>query len=104
LGKKTDNILNSRITFSVIMPENEEQLNTRNFAKIKSKIKQIISKSDIGATDYYSDFLIYPVVDIFDEDVLDAALQPVNIISGDLNLFVKQGSTNKQFRQYYNSF
>jgi hypothetical protein len=97
--KSQDNqeLLNSRIVLSIVMPQNEEKINTSNFAKIKSKVKQIISKNDVAATDYYSDFLIYPSIEIYDEESLDAGLQPMTIINGDFTLFVKQASTNNQF-------
>ncbi|TXD48143.1 MULTISPECIES: hypothetical protein [unclassified Polaribacter] len=97
--KAQDNqeLLNSRIVLSIVMPQNEEKISTGNFAKMKSKIKQIISKYDVAATDYYSDFLIYPSIEIYDEETLDAGLQPLTIISGDFTLFIKQASTNNQF-------
>jgi hypothetical protein len=97
--KSQDNqeLLNSRIVLSIVMPQNEEKIDTSNFTKIKSKIKQIISKNDVTATDYYSDFLIYPSIEIYDEENLDAGLQPITIINGDFTLFVKQASTNNQF-------
>ncbi|NCT10355.1 MAG: hypothetical protein GW772_09805 [Flavobacteriia bacterium] len=95
--QESNSLLNSRIVISVIMPENEEKISNDNFAKIKSKIKQIISKNDVAATDYYADFLIYPTIEIYDEENLDAGLQPITIISGDFTLFVKQFSTNNQF-------
>jgi hypothetical protein len=96
-SQETTSLLNSRIIISVVMPENEEKISTGNFAKVKSKIKQIISKNDVAATDYYADFLIYPTIEIYDEENLDAGLQPISIISGDFTLFVKQFSTNNQF-------
>lgn len=96
-SQESNSLLNSRIIISVVMPENEEKISNDNFAKIKSKIKQIISKNDVAATDYYADFLIYPSIEIYDEENLDAGLQPISIISGDFTLFVKQFSTNNQF-------
>lgn len=96
-SQENQELLNSRIVLSVVMPQNEEKILTSNFVKIKSKIKQIISKNDVAATDYYSDFLIYPSIEIYDEETLDAGLQPITIINGDFTLFVKQASTNNQF-------
>ena len=96
-SQETNSLLNSRIIISVVMPENEEKISNANFAKIKSKIKQIISKNDVAATDYYADFLVYPSIEIYDEENLDAGLQPISIISGEFTLFVKQFSTNNQF-------
>lgn len=92
-----DDVLNSRIVLSVVMPQNEEKISSSNFAKIKSKIKQIISKNDVAATGYYSDFVIYPSIEIYDEETVDAGLSPVTIIKGDFSLFVKQVSTNNLF-------
>ncbi|QNM86287.1 hypothetical protein H9W90_03970 [Polaribacter pectinis] len=96
-SQENQELLNSRIVLSIVMPQNEEKITTSNFVKIKSKIKQIISKNDVAATDYYSDFLIYPSIEIYDEETIDAGLQPITIISGDFTLFVKQASTNNQF-------
>ncbi|WP_439131844.1 hypothetical protein [Polaribacter sp.] len=96
-SQETQELLNSRIVLSIVMPQNEEKISSSNFAKIKSKIKQIISKNDVAASGYYSDFLIYPSIEIYDEETIDAGLQPTTIISGDFTLFVKQASTNNQF-------
>ncbi len=96
-SQNNQELLNSRIVLSIVMPQNEEKISSSNFAKIKSKIKQIISKNDVAATDYYSDFLIYPSIEIYDEEIIDAGLQPITIINGDFTLFVKQASTNNQF-------
>lgn len=96
-AQKTDDLLNSRVVLSVVMPENAEKISASNFAKIKSKIKQIISKNDVAATDYFSDFVIYPSIEIYDEDIIDAGLTPSVIISGDFSLFVKQVSTNNLY-------
>ncbi|MEE9409056.1 MAG: hypothetical protein V3V28_13390 [Polaribacter sp.] len=96
-SQENEELLNSRIVLSIVMPQNEEKINSSNFAKIKSKIKQIISKNDVAATGYYSDFLIYPSIEIYDEETIDAGLQPITIFSGDFTLFVKQASTNNQF-------
>lgn len=96
-SQENDALLNSRIVLSVVMPQNEEKISNANFAKIKSKLKQIISKNDVAATDYFTDFLLYPSIEIYDEETIDAGLQPISIISGDLTLFVKQLSSNNQF-------
>ncbi|WP_299017109.1 hypothetical protein [uncultured Polaribacter sp.] len=96
-SQESEELLSSRINLSIVMPQNEEKINAANFAKIKSKIKQIISKNGVASTGYYSDFLIYPSIEIYDEETIDAGLQPIHIISGDFTLFVKQASTNKEF-------
>ena len=96
-SQENQDLLNSRIVLSIVMPQNEEKINTSNFARIRSKIKQIISKNDVAATDYYSDFLIYPSIEVYDKETIDAGLQPITIINGEFTLFVKQASTNNQF-------
>ena len=93
-------LLNSRIILAVVMPQNEEKIIQSNFSKIRSKITQMIANSGVGATDGYSNFYIYPGLEIYEEDVLDAGLQPQTIISGSLTFYIKQAYNNKLFGSY----
>ncbi|MBL4746511.1 MAG: hypothetical protein JKY08_09120 [Flavobacteriaceae bacterium] len=86
-----------KIALSVVMPSNTDNISSREFSKLKSKIQQLTAKNGISGNGYNSNFVIYPKFEIFEEETLDAGLTSKVLIMGELSLYVSQTENNLIF-------
>lgn len=89
-----------KIALHVVLPEeyspNFENLGPRELKKIKSKIGSITSKNGVAGAGM-GDFVIYPVLNIYDEEVLEGGLEHQTIIRAEFTLFIQQVSNGQVY-------
>ncbi|WP_179320198.1 SPFH domain-containing protein [Winogradskyella helgolandensis] len=86
-----------KIALSVVMSTNTDSIDYKEFEKLKSKIQQMTAANGISGNGYYSNFVIYPKFEIFEEETIDAGLTPKTYVKGELSLYVSQASNNLIF-------
>jgi len=87
-----------KIALHVVLPEeyspNFENLGMNELKKIKSKIVSITSRNGVAGVGL-GDFVIYPVLNIYEEEVLEGGLEHQTIIRADFSLFIQQVSNGQ---------
>ena len=87
-----------KIALHVVLPEeyspNFENLGPRELKKIKSKITSIASRNGVAGGGL-GNFVIYPVLNIYDEEVLEGGLEHQTIIRAEFSLFIQQISNGQ---------
>ena len=80
------------------MPEeyspNFEKLSINELKKIKSKITSITSRNGVSGSGM-GNFVIYPVLNIYDEDLIETGLEPQTIVRAEFSLFIQQMSNGQ---------
>jgi len=88
------------IAFSLVMPDEIEKFNETNLLKLEAKIIEVTSKVGIAGKGFYSDFIIYPVVTLNENETLIGSMKNMKTISYDLSLFIKSQPDNRIFASY----
>ena len=87
-----------KIALHVVMPESNssyfENMGSKELKKVRSKITSIISKNGIGGATM-GNFVIYPMFNIYEEDVDESGLQPMTIIRAEFSLYIQQVSNGQ---------
>ena len=87
-----------KICLHVVLPEeyspNFENLGIRELKKIKSKITSIAARNGVAGAGM-GDFVIYPVLNIYEEEELEGGLEKQTIIRGEFSLFIQQMSNGQ---------
>ena len=87
-----------KISLHVVMPEeyspNFEKLSINELKKIKSKITSITSRNGVSGSGM-GNFVIYPVLNIYDEDLIETGLEPQTIVRAEFSLFIQQMSNGQ---------
>ena len=87
-----------KIALHVVLPEeyspNFENLGPNELKKIKSKIVSVTSRNGVAGVGL-GDFVIYPVLNIYDEEVLEGGLEHQTIIRAEFSLFIQQISNGQ---------
>lgn len=86
-----------KISLSVIMPENIDELDVIQLSKLETKIIQIVTNSGIGASGYNNSFVIYPKFAIYENNVVEGGMQNITVVKSELSLFIKQVENNVLF-------
>jgi hypothetical protein len=87
----------SKISLSVIMPENVDGLDLSQLSKLETKISQIVTNAGIGASGYNNSFVIYPKFSVYETNVVEGGMQNITIVKSELSLFIKQVDNNILF-------
>ncbi len=82
-----------KISISIIMPDQSEQLDDSQIAKLETKITQIVANSGLASSGYNT-FIIYPILSINDLSVVESGMQDMYVATCELNLFIKQIDNN----------
>lgn len=87
-----------KIALHVVLPEeyspNFENLGPNELKKIKSKIVSVTARNGVAGVGL-GDFVIYPVLNIYDEEVLEGGLEHQTIIRAEFSLFIQQKSNGQ---------
>lgn len=86
-----------KISLSVVMPENMENLDDSQLSKLDTKISQIVTVSGLSDSGYNNNFVIYPKLAVNETNVVEGGMQNITIVTVELSLFVKQVDTNILF-------
>ena len=85
-----------KISLSIVMPENLEDLDESNLSNLETKILEIVNKTGLSGTGYNNNFVIYPKFAIYSSKI-SKGMQNITFIDCELSLFVKQVDNNMVF-------
>ncbi|GAB6393820.1 MAG: hypothetical protein MdMp024_0132 [Bacteroidales bacterium] len=86
-----------KIVVSVVIPENVSGLTATQLSNLEAKIIQITTNSGLAAVGYNQNFIIYPQIDIYENNVVEGGMQNITVITAELSLFIQQVSNNFVF-------
>src|SRR5690606_35407295 len=89
----------SKISLSVILPDNTEELQASHISKIASKIQRMVTNYGISGEGYNNNFVIYPKYEIYDTKIVEG-MKNVYVVDGEFNLFIKELKTGKIYNSY----
>lgn len=87
----------SKIALAVVMPENVDGLDVLQLSKLETKIAQIVTSAGLAASGYYSNFVIYPKLAIYESSIVEGGMQNITVVTVELSLFIKQVDNNILF-------
>lgn len=79
-----------KINVGVVVPEKMEGLEASQIEKIKTKLEQICVKNGVSAGFTNNGFVIYPVFEIYESEVVEGGMQNIYVVKVNLTLFIKQ--------------
>jgi hypothetical protein len=85
-----------KISLSIVMPENLENLDDSNLSNLETKILEIVNKTGLSGTGYNNNFVIYPKFAIYNTKI-SKGMQNITFIDCELSLFIKQVDNNIVF-------
>jgi hypothetical protein len=87
------------ISLSIVLPENSDELNSNLLSKLRTKLIKIVSSNGLSGSGYNSNFIMYPVFDIYNEELVEG-MQNIVVVGVELSLFIKQVDNNMVFSSY----
>lgn len=79
-----------KVNLGLVMPEEVDDINSQQLSKLQTKIEAICARNEI-ANGYISDgFIIYPIIEVGDFDIIEGGVQIVYSTNLSLTLIVKQ--------------
>lgn len=94
-GQTTNDV--GKIALSVVMPENVDGLDISQLSKLQTKISQIVTVSGLASSGYNNNFVIYPKLAIYDNNMVEGGMQNIIVVTAELSLFIKQVDNNLLF-------
>ena len=88
---------NPDFTLGLILPEPSQKLNEELVSQLKSKLTNLINKSEFVAYGYNNDFVIFPIINVEETSSLQGGLENITVTKIDLTLNMKQISSNRSF-------
>jgi hypothetical protein len=86
---QTDNEF-GKLNISVVVPEEQEGFSPENLSMLENKLTVLLSNSGLASRGILDGIVLYPVVKIYNEREIQAGLQKLTVIDGEMSLFVKQ--------------
>ena len=85
-----DNI--KSVSIGIVMPASEDckPLNASHIDKLSTKVHRICTDNGFSSLYYPEGFVLYPVFELFDEEVVEGGVQKVYSLKFEFSLFVKQ--------------
>lgn len=86
-----------KITLSIVMPTEIENVSKSNLGKLQNKIIQIITSNGISSEGLSNSFIVYPKFEINESNVVEGGLQKITVVNTTLILITKQIENNLVF-------
>lgn len=86
-----------KMALSIIMPENVDYLDEQQLSKLETKISQIVTMNGLAASGYNNNFVIYPKLAVYENNIVESGMQNITVMSVELSLFIKQVENNLIF-------
>ena len=86
-----------KISLSVVMPKQIDNLDDSQLSKLDTKISQIVTASGLSDSGYDNNFVIYPKFALNEANVVEGGMQNITVVTVELSLFVKQVDNNILF-------
>lgn len=87
---------NNDITIGVIVPEQQEEIDISTFRLLATRMNAMMGTNGISSQ-ANGTFVMYPVVNIIDQKLVEGGLRNITMVELELSLFVKQIITHTLF-------
>lgn len=94
---------NESISISVVVPKQQVTMDKNTFSILKSKVESAMSRSGIS-TAMYSGIVLYPILNIYNQQTIEGGMRSIHTIEVELNLQVKQVITETLFNSYTQNY
>jgi len=83
-----------KISLSVVIPENIENLDASQLSKLEAKVYQIVTAAGLAASGNDKNFIIYPKFAVYESNTVEGGMQNIVAVNTELTLIVKQVNNN----------
>lgn len=87
---------NSDINIGIIVPQEQEIINSDALKLLDTKLKAIANHNGVSSN-IWGTFIMYPIVNIISENVVEGGLKNIHIVEIEISLFVRQINNNAEF-------
>lgn len=84
------------ISIGVVVPEQQDEIKSDAFRLLATRMKAIAASNGISS-DLNGTFVMYPVVNITDDQLVEGGLKNFRLVELELSLFIRQLSTGAEF-------
>lgn len=84
------------ITIGVVVPEQQKEVDSNAFRLLATRLNAVMSANGVSSA-VNGTFVMYPVVNVIDEKLVEGGLRNITMVEVELSLFVKQIITNTMF-------
>ncbi|MCQ2271700.1 MAG: hypothetical protein MJZ72_02785 [Bacteroidales bacterium] len=92
------------INIGVVVPEQTNELDASQMSKIKTKLERICTQNGIETGVSPQGFVLYPIIELYETEVIEGGMQSLYSVKIEFSLFVKQlngatvGSISKKYK------
>ena len=87
---------NFDINIGIIVPQEQEIINSDALKLLDTKLKAIANHNGVSSN-IWGTFIMYPIVNIISENVVEGGLRNIHIVEVEISLFVRQINNNAEF-------
>ena len=87
---------NFDINIGIIVPQEQEIINSDALKLLDTKLKAIANHNGVSSN-IWGTFIMYPIVNIISENVVEGGLRNIHIVEIEISLFVRQINNNAEF-------
>ena len=87
---------NSDINIGIIVPQEQEIINSDALKLLDTKLKAIANHNGVSCN-IWGTFIMYPIVNIISENVVEGGLRNIHIVEIEISLFVRQINNKAEF-------
>lgn len=85
----------NNFTIGILLPETTSKINDIGISKLEAKLTNFLNKSDVFSYGYNNDFVLYPIIDIAESELVQGGLQNLAVTKVEISFVIKQLSTGK---------
>jgi hypothetical protein len=79
-----------KINIGVIVPNELKGFSDANLDRLHTKLLSVVSKYSVSAGNPETGVVMFPIIDIYDDVVINAGLQNMNVVKAEFTVFLKQ--------------
>ena len=75
------------VNIGVVVPEQQAEIQNDAFNLLNTRLKAVAAKNGV-ASDVFGEFVMYPVVNVLDSQLVEGGMRNMYLVEVDLDLFV----------------
>lgn len=84
------------VNIGVIVPEQQAEINSETFQLLQTKLKSIANRNGVS-TDMFGEFIMYPIVNVVEKNLVEGGLKNMYITEVAMGLFIIQLSNGAEY-------
>lgn len=96
MAQQTQASKSENLTIGVIVPEQDDEIDYKAFKLLQTKMENLMLANGISSM-MNGGFVMYPVVNIMQTDVVEGGMKNITIVNVDVSLYISQLSTGMTF-------